>query len=102
MTLAQLREVAVGVGLPAYAARQMADWLYRKRVDLIADMTNISLAKRQLLETSYEVGSAAPAESVRSIDGTVKYLFSTGKQRAVESVFIPAENRATLCVSSQV
>ena len=102
MTLAQLREAAAEAGLPAYAAGQMADWLYRKQVGAIADMTNIALAKRKLLETHYEVGAVAPAESVHSIDGTVKYLFSAGKARAVESVFIPSENRATLCVSSQV
>lgn len=102
MTLAQLREVAAEVGLPAYAAGQMADWLYRKQVGAIAEMTNIAVAKRQLLETHYEVGAVAPAESVRSVDGTVKYLFTAGKRRAVESVFIPAENWATLCVSSQV
>ncbi|MDE5774169.1 MAG: radical SAM protein, partial [Muribaculaceae bacterium] len=46
-------------------------------------------------------GIYAPSESVRSQDGTVKYLFGVAKGRKVESVYIPDKERATLCVSSQ-
>lgn len=102
MTIAELRTVAAEVGLPAYAASQMADWLYKKRVSEVAEMTNIALRKREALAASYTVGARGPAEAARSEDGTVKYLFEAAAGRFVEAVYIPAEERDTLCVSSQV
>lgn len=101
MTLEELEAVAAEVSLPGYAAKQMADWLYKKKITSVAGMTNIAAAKRALLEENYEIGLVPPNEAVRSADGTVKYLYSVGQGNAVESVYIPAENRATLCVSSQ-
>ena len=102
MTLDELKGVAAEVGLPGYAAKQMADWLYKKRVGTIGEMTNIAAAKRVALAESFEVGAYPPAESQRSVDGTVKYLYAAGPGRFVESVYIPTEERGTLCVSSQV
>ena len=104
LTLDELKQVAARVGMPAFAAKQMAQWLYAKRVTTIGQMTNLSLRHREALEQEYEVGREAPIEAVRSVDGTVKYLFQVGTAGAVESVYIPAEDgsRATLCVSSQV
>ena len=102
MTLSELKEVAAEIGLPVYAAKQLADWLYKKRVPAISAMTNISAAKRTLLEERFEVGVMPPADAMRSVDGTIKYLFAAGPGNFVESVYIPTEDRATLCVSSQV
>jgi len=102
MTIAELRTVAAEVGLPAYAASQMADWLYKKRVSEVAEMTNIALRKREVLAAGYTVGAREPAEAAQSKDGTVKYLFEAAAGRFVEAVYIPAEERDTLCVSSQV
>lgn len=102
LTLEQLKKVASEVGLPAYAAKQMADWLYKKKVTSIEEMTNIAVAKRVLLAENYEVGAYPPADAVKSADGTVKYLYGAGEERFVESVYIPSADRATLCVSSQV
>lgn len=65
-------------------------------------MSNISISNRVSLNEKYEVGRSAPVESQVSVDGTVKYLFRTHKNQFIESVFIPEEDRATLCVSSQV
>ncbi len=102
MTLEELKGVASEVGLPAYAARQMADWIYRKKITRISEMTNIAATKRALLENSFEIGAYPPSEYKKSKDGTVKYLYAAGPGRFVESVYIPADDRATLCVSSQV
>lgn len=102
MTLKELKEVVSEVGLPAYAATQLADWLYKKKVSSISAMTNISLANREKLEEFYEVGVGEPVHEMRSVDGTVKYLFEVDKKRTVETVYIPTDDRATLCVSSQV
>jgi len=102
MTLNELKTVAEEVGLPSYAAKQIADWLYKKRVTTITAMTNISAAKRILLEEQYEVGAVPPVDNMKSVDGTIKYLFPAGENHYVESVYIPTDERATLCVSSQV
>jgi 23S rRNA (adenine2503-C2)-methyltransferase len=102
MTLNELKEVVAGAGLPSYAAFQLADWLYKKKVTSIDEMTNIAKAKRALLNTSYETGAIPPVHKMKSVDGTVKYLFHISSDRAVETVYIPDNKRATLCVSSQV
>lgn len=102
MTLEELKKVAAEAGLPSYAAKQMADWLYKKKVTSIADMTNLAAAKRLWLEERYEIGALPPVDQMKSVDGTIKYLFEAGPGRFVESVYIPTDDRATLCVSSQV
>ena len=102
LTLDELKDVALECGLPKFAAKQMADWLYKKRVLSIEEMTNLSLANRNLLSEKYDVGRSLPIEDQRSIDGTVKYLFKTDAGKFIESVMIPEDDRATLCVSSQV
>ena len=102
MTLAELQQVAAEVGLPGYTAQQMADWLYKKHVTEVSEMTNVALAKRSALAERYEVGAYPPAMAQRSVDGTIKYLYAAGEGHFVESVYIPTEDRATLCVSSQV
>lgn len=102
MTLDELKSVAAETGLPGYAAKQLADWLYKKRVTRISDMTNIAVSKRALLEECYEVGAFPPVNSMHSVDGTIKYLFPAVKGNFVEAVYIPTDDRATLCVSSQV
>ena len=102
LTLDELKDVALECGLPKFAAKQMADWLYKKRVLSIDEMTNLSLANRNLLSEKYDVGRSLPVDDQRSIDGTVKYLFKTDTGKFIESVMIPEDERATLCVSSQV
>jgi 23S rRNA (adenine2503-C2)-methyltransferase len=104
MTLDELKTVASHVSLPGYAAKQLADWIYRKKVAFIDEMTNISVVKRGLLAEQYEIGVVPPSEATHSSDGTVKYLFTAGGSREhfVESVYIPSKDRSTLCVSSQV
>lgn len=107
--LTELKEVAQKVGLPSFAARQMAQWLYVKRVRTIDEMTNISKVGRAALEELYEVGRRPYGGSVTSSDGTKKYLFPTSiPEKYIETVMIPAceeggeLSRATICVSSQV
>jgi len=102
MTVAELQEVAAQTGMPRFAAKQMAQWIYQKHAMSIAEMTNLSKAARQKLEEEYEVGAMPPVKEQRSKDGTVKYLFPTEQGKTVEAVYIPDDDRATLCVSSQV
>ncbi|NDV80032.1 23S rRNA (adenine(2503)-C(2))-methyltransferase RlmN [Dysgonomonas sp. 511] len=102
MTLDELKEVVQECALPKFAAKQIADWIYKKRISSIDEMTNISVANRALLSEKYEVGRYNPQEFQQSVDGTVKYLFKTGNDKLIEAVMIPDDDRATLCVSSQV
>ena len=101
-SITELQAVAAKVGLPPFAARQMADWLYQKHVASIDDMTNLSRQGRERLAETYEVGCSAPVDAQHSVDGTVKYLYQTKHGGFVETVYIPDGDRATLCVSSQV
>lgn len=102
LTLEELKGVVAELGMPGFAAKQIASWIYDKKVDGIDQMTNLSAKNRALLAERYEIGAMPPVESMRSSDGTVKYLFRTSEGNYIESVYIPEEDRATLCVSSQV
>ena len=99
-TLAELQEAAMSVGLQKFAGKQLAEWLYVKRVSSFNQMTNISLKGREALSARYIIGRRAPVREAVSVDGTRKYLFEVGNQ-FIESVYIPEDDRATLCVSSQ-
>ncbi len=76
--IGELKEVASCAGLPGYAASQIAQWLYGKRVKSVEDMTNISKAGRAVLADRYEVGIAGYSTVQKSSDGTKKYLFPVG------------------------
>lgn len=102
MTIEQLQDIVVAEGLPRFTAKQIADWIYKKRVDSIDKMSNLSIKNREKLALSYEVGINPPKEEICSVDGTVKYLYATNDNRFVETVYIPDGERATICISSQV
>lgn len=102
MTLQEMESVVTSLGMPRFTAKQIAQWVYVKNVDDIAMMTNLSQKNRSLLSENYEIGKMAYVERQESIDSTVKYLFPTSNGLCVETVFIPDDDRATLCVSSQV
>lgn len=112
LSLAELKDVAKRLGMPAFTGGQMAKWLYGQHVKSIDEMTNISKANREKLAGHYTIGCASPIDEQRSKDGTVKYLFpvtttAVGENREapvklVETVYIPDKDRATLCVSCQV
>lgn len=101
----ELREIALREGLPGFAGKQIAQWIYGKRVRSIGEMTNLSKAAREKLSEKYEVGIAAPIDVQTSADGTRKYLFPVTLDLfgglCVEAVMIPDHDRKTLCVSSQ-
>lgn len=102
LTLNELQAVVKNLGMPGFTAKQIASWLYDKRVVSIDDMTNISVKHRKMLKEVYVVGAEPPVDAMRSVDGTVKYLYRVADGHFVEAVYIPDGERATLCVSSQV
>lgn len=99
--LEELKYIVSLFGLPSFTAKQIADWLYKKRVKSIDDMTNLSKSAREKLSSEYEVGRTGYSGKIISTDGTKKYLFMIG-ERGVETVMIPDDDRYTICVSSQV
>lgn len=102
LTLEELQFVALECDMPKFTGKQIADWIYKKKVTTIDEMTNISVANRHKLSEKYEVGRKSPIHLQRSVDGTVKYLFQINDKQTVEAVMIPEDDRATLCVSSQI
>ncbi len=97
----ELKAAALSAGLPAFAGKQLAQWLYGKKVRTFDGMTNISKAGREKLSQVFSLGVTLPSGSQTSVDGTRKYLFPVGETESVEAVMIPGEDRKTLCVSSQ-
>ena len=100
-TPSELKEAALKAGLPSYAGKQLAQWIYARRVRSFDEMTNISKAGREKLKELYDLGVVLPSACQESSDGTRKYLFPVGEGNAVEAVMIPDDDRKTLCVSSQ-
>jgi len=100
--LEQLQELCAAEGFPRFTAKQLCGWLYDKRVDSIDSMTNLSLAQRARLNEIACIGRETPVRCQVSRDGTKKYLFPVGDGQHIETVFIPDDDRATLCVSCQV
>lgn len=101
-TLDELTALAVELGLPRFTGKQLAEWLYRKDICSIDEMTNLSKKNRELLSSKYEFGLINSTRVQESVDGTKKYLFPTNKGKFVETAMIPDEDRKTVCVSSQV
>jgi 23S rRNA (adenine2503-C2)-methyltransferase len=107
-TLTELQSIAQEVGLPRFAGKQLAEWIYVRRATSFDEMTNISLKGREALKARYSIGRTAPIAEAISKDGTKKYLFAINADEAmrqetryIESVYIPDDDRATLCVSTQ-
>ena len=97
----QLAALCGELGMPRFAARQIARWLYVRHTEDPLRMTDIAAAHRQRLAERFSTALSAPERVTESADGTKKYLFRTLEGHYVESAYIPDGERATLCVSSQ-
>jgi len=100
-TLDELIAVTRQIILPGYAARQIADWLYKKEITEIEEMSNLSKKTREALSEAYEIGLCPPVSEAVSSDGTKKYLFKVLNDKYIETAFIPEDDRATICLSCQ-
>ncbi len=101
-TLMELQEIVAQEEMPAYTAKQIADWLYKKHINEISEMNNLSKENRTKLEKNFEIGLSAPLKVQTSVDGTKKYLYPATGKKFIESAYIPDKERATLCISSQI
>ena len=89
-------------GHQPYRAAQVYQWLWSKGVHDFDKMTNLSKETRLLLDTHFTINHIAVDQQQRSKDGTFKNAIKLHDNRIVESVLIPAKDRTTACVSSQV
>jgi 23S rRNA (adenine2503-C2)-methyltransferase len=101
-TLTDLQEICDSYGLPSFSARQIAEWLYRKDIRDIDDMSNLSIKNRNILKENFNLGITRHSKVQESADGTKKYLFPAKNNKFIEAAYIPETDRATLCVSSQI
>ena len=97
-TLEELKEIALELSLPAFTAKQIADWLYKKRVTSIDKMTNLSKSARERLSKEFVIGIDQTLQVVTSQDGTRKSLFkpqSAAEQQSTAGPQSTAERQST-------
>ena len=101
-TLSALTDWFASQGEKPFRAKQLFQWIHQRGVDDFDAMTDLAKSLREKLKAVAEVRPPAILSEHRSADGTVKWLFDVGIGNGIETVFIPEDDRGTLCVSSQV
>jgi 23S rRNA (adenine2503-C2)-methyltransferase len=101
MTLAEIEAAAAEAGERPYRGRQIAHWLFQRRVDSIDAMRDLPAALRTWLAERFTLGSPEIVEVRRAADGTRKLLLRLDDGERIETVIIPADGRITACISSQ-
>ena len=102
MDLPHLKAFFTEIGEKPFRAVQVLKWIHQYGVDNFDDMTNVSQALRQRLSDIAEIRAPEVVLEQKASDGTTKWLMRLDGGNSIETVFIPEENRGTLCVSSQV
>jgi 23S rRNA (adenine2503-C2)-methyltransferase len=97
----RLTGFVVSLGEKPFRARQLQRWIHRRGASDFAAMTDLAKSLRARLETSANITAPRVISDSISSDGTRKWLLDVGAGNAIETVFIPEDDRGTLCVSSQ-
>ncbi len=100
--LTGLTEFVVGLGEKPFRAKQLLRWIHQYGETDFAKMTDIAKSLREKLQNVAKVAPPALITEQISDDGTRKWLLNVGELNAIETVFIPENDRGTLCISSQV
>jgi 23S rRNA (adenine2503-C2)-methyltransferase len=98
----QLAQFVTQFGGKPFRARQLMNWIYKRGVGSIGEMTDLAKEFRARLAEHAEVRPPQILSAQRSADGTTKWLLKADARQAFEMVFIPEPDRGTLCISSQV
>ena len=101
LDLAGLERFFAERGEKPFRARQVSRWLHQRRVDDVEAMTDIARPLRAKLKAETVIAGLAVIRDTTASDGTRKWLFDVGNGNAVEAVYIPEDDRGTLCISSQ-
>jgi 23S rRNA (adenine2503-C2)-methyltransferase len=102
LDLAEIEAALVARGNPAFHARQIYRWVYRRGIDDLDQMTDLSRPLRARLGDEFSVSTPRVRSEQLSSDGTRKFVLELGDGRQVESVFIPDTPAMTFCISTQV
>ncbi len=98
----EMEEFITKEGFPSYRTRQIYHWLYQKKINNFKQMKNIPLDLITTLESLFQLKIMDSIRTIRSEDGTIKFLFRLEDGQLIESVLIRNKNRNTACLSSQV
>ncbi len=98
---AGLEAFVAGLGEKPFRARQLLRWIHRRGASEFAAMTDLARSLRARLEEAACIEAPPVVGDSASADGTRKWLLDVGQGNAIETVFIPEDDRGTLCVSSQ-
>jgi 23S rRNA (adenine2503-C2)-methyltransferase len=101
LTLGEVQEALKALGHPAYRAKQIFEWLYRRKALAFSAMSNLPAELRDQLAEAFSIAQAV-VQVFTSEDGTKKFRFEVGEKEFIEAVWMPDEKRNTLCISSQV
>ena len=99
---AELTTIAENMGEKAYRGAQIFQWVYNRGVQSFEDMSDLSNDFRARLTNTYTISRPESVQEQISEDGTRKWLFGYRDRQKAETVFIPEDERGTLCISSQV
>ncbi|CAI8427366.1 MAG: Dual-specificity RNA methyltransferase RlmN [SAR116 cluster bacterium MED-G04] len=102
LTAEELETTIRAEGLPAFRARQIWRWVWRHGVTRFEDMTDLARPVREQLSAGFMVSRPRVSRRMQSTDGTVKWLLRFPDGNEAETVYIPEDDRGTLCISSQV
>ena len=102
LTLEELTEKLVALGEKPYRAKQIHEWLWKKRATSFNDMTNLSLSLRELINKHFIINAIKLSKAQKSDDRTIKNAFLLADDAVIEGVLIPTKKRMTACVSVQV
>ena len=99
--LAGLTDFCKSLGEKGFRATQLFRWIHQRGASEFSQMTDLAKSLREKLPTVATITGLKVISQHESTDGTIKWLFDVGNGNAIESVYIPESDRATLCVSSQ-
>ena len=99
---ATLKDYFISIGEKPFRATQVIKWLHQMTAGSVDQMTNLSKSLRTLLEEKAEIRAHEIVIDQQSADGTHKWLLRLADGNAIETVFIPEDDRGTLCISTQV
>ncbi len=102
LSVDELTAEMLKIGEKPFKAKQIWNWIYAAGITDFAAMSNISKTTRAKLEENYSIARPAISQDLLSTDGTRKWLIKFSDCREAEMVFIPEEDRGTLCISSQI
>ncbi|MFL5730900.1 MAG: 23S rRNA (adenine(2503)-C(2))-methyltransferase RlmN [Cytophagaceae bacterium] len=101
-SLEEIKNFLLGAGEQGFRAKQIYEWLWKKSATSFDQMTNLSVSLRNLLSENFAINAILVDQIQESSDGTVKSAFRLFDNNIIEGVLIPADDRMTACVSSQV